>query len=62
MGKLSDLFTYKEESKEWLSAKSKLNKGIDAALAKEGSNTDTLLLMKELLNTSCNSMEDYYKE
>jgi len=58
--KLSDLFTYKEESPEWCNTKDAINEGIDKALEKEDANKDTLLLMKELLNSRCNSMEDYY--
>lgn len=62
MEKLSDLFSYKEDNNEMKEFKDDLNAGIDKALEKEGSNKDVLLLMKGLLNSSSNSMYDYYKE
>ena len=62
MAKLSDLFSYKEDNKEWSEVKDSLNEGIDKVLKKDNANKDVLLLMKELLNSSSNSMSDYYKE
>ncbi len=62
MEKLSDLFSYKEDNEELSYVKHSLNEGIDKVLEKEGCNKDILLLMKELLNSSHNSMDDYYKE
>ena len=62
MQKLSDLFSYKEDNKELSQIKNNLNSGIDKALEKDNANRDTLLIMKELLNSSCYSMDEYYRE
>lgn len=62
MEKLSDLFSYKEDNKEVVGIKNDLSIEIDKVLEKTCANKDVLLLMKEILNTSSNSMNDYYKE
>ena len=62
MEKLSDLFTYRNSSEEWNEQKHMLNKSIDKALKRKDASINTLLIMKDLLNSSCNSMQEYYKE
>jgi len=62
MAKLSDLFTYREDNKEWSQLKEDIHEGIDKVLEKGTANKGTLKLMKELLDSSHPSMCEYYKE